>query len=75
MTRKRFNAMKSVMNGIIYYAIENEIIDHNYLRDINYRQFNYKSENNDIIPFNEDERLRSLTTWQMKTIYIHWQLN
>lgn len=58
MTRKRFNDMKSVMNGIIYYAIENEIIDHNYLRDINYRQFNYKSENNDIIPFNEEERLK-----------------
>lgn len=58
ITRKRFNDMKSVMNGIIYYAIESEIIEHNYLRDINYRQFQYKSENNNIIPFNEIERLK-----------------
>lgn len=57
ITRKRFNDMKSVMNGIIYYAIEQEIIEHNSLRDINYRQFSYKSEDNNIMPFTETERL------------------
>lgn len=56
ITRKRFNDMKSVMNGIIYYAIELEIIEHNYLRDINYRQFHYRAENNNILPFTEIER-------------------
>lgn len=56
ITRKRFNDMKSVMNGIIYYAVELEIIEHNFLRDINYRQFHYKAENNDILPFTEIER-------------------
>lgn len=57
ITRKRFNDMKSVMNGIIYYAIEQEIIEHNYLRDINYRQFHYKAENNNVLPFTEAERI------------------
>ena len=50
--------MKSVLNGIIYYAIELEIIEHNYLRDINYKQFRYKAENNNILPFTEEERLK-----------------
>lgn len=58
VTRKRFNDMKSVLNGIIYYAIELEIIEHNYLRDINYKQFRYKAENNNILPFTEEERLK-----------------
>lgn len=58
ITRKRFNDMKSVLNGIIYYAIELEIIEHNYLRDINYKQFRYKAENNNILPFTEEERLK-----------------
>ena len=56
ITRKRFNDMKSVMNGIIYYAVELEVIEHNFLRDINYRQFHYKAENNNILPFTEIER-------------------
>ena len=58
VTRKRFNDMKSVLNGIIYYAIELEIIEHNYLRDINYKQFRYKAENNNILPFTEEDRLK-----------------
>lgn len=62
ITRKRFNDMKSVMNGIIYYAIEQEIVEHNPLRDINYRQFSYKSEN--IISY----LLRKLNAWRSLTI-------
>jgi integrase len=60
LTRKRFNDIKSVMNGIIYYAIENEIMEHNHLRDINYRQFAYKPESHDIFPYTEEERKRML---------------
>lgn len=56
ITRKKFNDMKSIMNGIIYYAIEEEIISHNHLKDINYRQFTFKPENTNIIPYNEIER-------------------
>ncbi len=46
------------MNGIIYFAVEKEIVERNCLRDISYRQFNYKPENNDIIPYTEKERLQ-----------------
>ena len=56
MTRKRFNDMKSILNGIIYFAIEKGMIDHNPLNDINYRQFSYKAENNNVMPYNENER-------------------
>lgn len=58
LTRKRFNDLKSVMNGIIYFAVEKEIVERNCLRDISYRQFDYKPENNDIIPYTEKERLQ-----------------
>lgn len=69
ITRKRFNDIKSIMNGIIYYAIEKEIISHNPLSDINYRQFSYKSEDNEIIPFTEQERLLLLEYIPENDIY------
>ncbi|MGL5436922.1 MAG: tyrosine-type recombinase/integrase [Lachnospiraceae bacterium] len=56
ITRKRFNDLKSIMNGVLYLAVENGIIDHNYLRDINYKRFTYKPENTNIAPYTEDER-------------------
>ena len=56
LTRKRFNDIKSVMNSIIYYAIENEIVEHNHLKYINYREFAYKPEFNGILPYSEEER-------------------
>ena len=58
LTRKRFNNLKSVLNGILYFAIDREIIEHNPLNDINYNQFSYKVDNNEIIPFTEIERLQ-----------------
>ncbi len=58
LTRKRFNDLKSIMNGLLYLAVENEVIDHNYLRDINFRQFAFKTEGNSIKPYTENERLR-----------------
>lgn len=56
ITRKRFNDLKSIMNGILYLAVENDIIDRNCLRDINYKQFTYKAENTNITPYSEEER-------------------
>lgn len=69
ITRKRFNDMKSVMNGIIYYAIEQEIIEHNFLRDINYRQFHYKAENNNVLPFTEAERMQMINHLSNDDLY------
>lgn len=57
LTRKRFNDLKSVLNGILYFAIDKDIIEHNPLNDINYNQFTYKADNSEIIPFTEKERL------------------
>lgn len=58
LTRKRFNDLKSIMNGILYLAVENDVIEHNCLRDINYKQFTYKTENTNITPYTEEERLK-----------------
>lgn len=58
ITRKRFNDLKSIINGILYLAVENEIIERNCLRDINYKQFSYKAENTKITPYTEEERLQ-----------------
>ncbi|WP_024292404.1 MULTISPECIES: tyrosine-type recombinase/integrase [Lacrimispora] len=58
LTRKRFNDLKSIMNGILYLAVENEVIDHNCLRDINFKQFAFKAEENNIKPYTEEERLQ-----------------
>lgn len=57
LTRKRFNDLKSIMNGMLYLAVEQGILDHNCLRDLNYRQFSYKAENSDVFPYTEEERL------------------
>ncbi len=58
LTRKRFNDLKSILNGILYLAVENEVIDHNCLRDINFKQFAFKAEENNIKPYTEEERLK-----------------
>jgi integrase len=58
ITRKRFNDLKSIMNGILYLAVENDIIERNCLRDINYKQFSYKAESTRITPYTEEERLQ-----------------
>lgn len=55
ITVKRFNDAKSVLNGIYYYAIEEEIVQHNPIKEINYRQFNFKPVNiqNDVFTLKE----------------------
>jgi len=45
ITRRRFNDAKSILNSMFYYAIEQEIVERNSLRDIDYKQFSYKPEN------------------------------
>ena len=58
LTRKRFNDLKSILNGMLYLAVEKGILSHNCLRDINYKQFSFKAENSDVRPFTEEERLK-----------------
>lgn len=41
-TQKRISNARSVLNGIMAYAIEQEIITHNPVSDVNFKQFTYK---------------------------------
>ncbi|GAA0801515.1 tyrosine-type recombinase/integrase [Faecalicatena orotica] len=41
-THKRISNARSVLNGIMCYAIEEEIISHNPVSDVNFKQFTYK---------------------------------
>lgn len=69
LTRKKYNDIKSIMNGIIYYAIELEIIDHNPIREIKHSQYPFKPTNNEIIPYTEDERRKILNALPDDDIY------
>ena len=41
-THKRVSNARSVLNGVMSYAIEEEIISHNPVSDVNFKQFTYK---------------------------------
>lgn len=60
MTRKKFNNVKSLINGIYYYAIEDGIVEHNPVKDINSKQFSFKPVNNDDDVFTIEERKKLL---------------
>lgn len=67
LTRRRFNDLKSILNSMLYLAVEREIITHNCLRDINYKQFSYKAENTEIQPYTESERLAIINALSSET--------
>lgn len=62
MTRKYFNNVKSILNGIYAYAIEDELVLHNPIKEIDMRQFSYKPVNNDYDVFSLDERKNILNS-------------
>lgn len=55
-THKRVSNARSVLNGIMSYAIEEEIISHNPVSDVNFKQFTYKpvEEQSDNVFSHED---------------------
>ena len=61
MTRKKFNNVKSLINGIYYYAIEDGIVTHNPVKDISSKQFPFKPVNNDDDVFTIEEREKLLS--------------
>lgn len=69
LTKKRFNNLKSVMNGILYYAVELGVLERNPLLDINYSQFKFKVVNSETLPFTEAERLNIITYLPDDNIY------
>ncbi len=63
MTRKRFNDAKSVLNGIFYYAIENETVAYNPIKEINFCQFQFE-------PINEKKDIFTLAERQLLLNYL-----
>lgn len=60
MTRKQFNNVKSLINGIYYYAIEDGIVEHNPIKDVNSKQFPFKPVNNNDDVFTVADRKKLL---------------
>lgn len=46
MTRKQFNNVRSLINNLYAYAIKNEIVTYNPIKEISSRQFTFKPVNN-----------------------------
>jgi len=60
ITKKRFVNLKSLLNGIYAYAIEDELVDCNPIRDVNCKQLTFKPVNNKDEVFTIEERNRLL---------------
>lgn len=58
-TKKQFNNIKSVLNGLMDYAMELEIISHNPILDINCKRFPFRPVNrkNDVITIDERNKI------------------
>ena len=56
MTRKQFNNVRSLINNLYAYAIENEIVTYNPIKEISSRQFTFKPVNNSDDVFTIEER-------------------
>jgi integrase len=70
LTKSRFTNIKSLLNGVYSFAIEQEIVTHNPIRDIDCRQFYFKPVNHSNDAFTVDERTALLAYLEnINTIY------
>ena len=54
---KRISNARIILNGIMYYAIDEDIITHNPVEDVNFKSFNYKPQENSMDDvFSDSER-------------------
>lgn len=61
-TRKRITNARSLLSGMLSYAVEEEIITHNPILDVNFKQFTYKPvQNQSDNVFTKDEVKKLLT--------------
>lgn len=61
-TYKRISNARTVLNGIMYYAIEEDIIVHNPVLDVNFKSFTYKPvENQSYNVYSREETIKLLT--------------
>lgn len=66
LTKKLFGNIKSLLNGIMAYAVEQEIIIHNPILDINCKQFPFKPVNKSNDTFTITERKQLLDYLKQK---------
>lgn len=65
VTHKRISNARSVLNGIFSYAIEEGLVIHNPVSDVNFKQFVYKPvENQSENVFSQEEAVKLLTYLQ-----------
>ena len=70
ITSKKFNNLKTLVNGMYAYAInELQIVKINPIREIDMRQFPMKPENNENKAFNLDERKEILQYFEKHKMY------
>lgn len=61
-TYKRISNARSVLNGIMYYAIEEDIITHNPVLDVNFKTFTYKPiANQSFNVYSQEDTIKLLT--------------
>lgn len=61
-TRKRISNARSVLNGIMSYAIEEELLSHNPVSDVNFKQFTYRPvENQSDNVFSQEDTVKLLS--------------
>lgn len=60
MTRKRFNDRKSILNGIYSYAVLQDIVPHNPIKELNFRHYHFIPENKKVDIYTKEERAKLL---------------
>lgn len=62
-TYKRISSIRSILNGMMSYVIEEELIDYNPVRDVNLKSFEYKPIENQRDNVYTEEDTRKLLTY------------
>lgn len=60
-THKRISNARSILNGIMLYAIEEELIEHNPVPEVDFKQFTYKPVENQDDVFSVNEAITLLS--------------
>lgn len=67
ITKQVFTDTKSILNGLLNYAVRKEIIATSPLNSVDYRHLPFKAVNSKIIPYNETERLAIIDYFKNST--------
>jgi len=71
ITKQRFKDIRSVLNGIMKYALEKEYIQNNPISAINIKQFKFKASNTQISPYTKEERSKLINHIKSNTMDLY----